>query len=121
MNKLYTNVWTSNSTLFSGLTQADLEANGHTKNGNSSGVESDPENEEIKLKEVEVKEDTEETVQVTKPQYVLTTFELEGLWNLVGKLEELPATKKCVPEGIGNPAALLEDMRVGEDSWWISP
>uniref|UniRef100_A0A665XEK6 [histone H3]-dimethyl-L-lysine(36) demethylase n=1 Tax=Echeneis naucrates TaxID=173247 RepID=A0A665XEK6_ECHNA len=37
--------------------------------------------------------------------------ELEGLWNLLGKLEELPAHKKCVPAGIRNAAALLEDMR----------
>lgn len=105
--------------LFSGLTQADLEANGHSRNGNCSGGESDPENEEVGLKEDEVKED--ETAQVTKPQYVLTRFEYEGLDNLVGKLEELPENKKCVPEGIGNAAALLEDMRVGEDSLCISP
>uniref|UniRef100_A0A8C5BM19 [histone H3]-dimethyl-L-lysine(36) demethylase n=1 Tax=Gadus morhua TaxID=8049 RepID=A0A8C5BM19_GADMO len=42
----------------------------------------------------------------------LTPYELEGLWNLVGKLEELPANKKCVPEGIQDAAALLEGMRV---------
>lgn len=43
---------------------------------------------------------------------MLTPFELEGLWNLLGKLEELPSHKKCVPEGIANAAGLLEDMRV---------
>uniref|UniRef100_A0A3Q1ENE6 Lysine (K)-specific demethylase 2Ab n=1 Tax=Acanthochromis polyacanthus TaxID=80966 RepID=A0A3Q1ENE6_9TELE len=47
----------------------------------------------------------------TPGMHVLTPFELEGLWNLIGKLEELPAHKKCVPAGIRNAAALLEDMR----------
>lgn len=62
------------------------------------------------MKEEEVKEDDE--AQIPEPQYTLTPFELEGLWNLLGKLEELPANKKCVPVGIRNAAALLEDMRV---------
>lgn len=61
--------------------------------------------------EEEIKE--EEAAEVIKPQHALTPFELEGLWNLLGKLEELPAHKKCVPAGIRNAAALLEDMRVG--------
>lgn len=74
-------------------------------------MESDTEKEKIEFKEEEIKE--EEAAHVIAPQHVLTTFELEGLWNLLGKLEELPAHKKCVPEGIGNPTALLEDMRVG--------
>lgn len=43
----------------------------------------------------------------------LTPLELEGLWNLLGKLEELPAHKKCVPAGIRNAPALLHDIRVG--------
>ncbi|XP_049442717.1 lysine-specific demethylase 2A [Epinephelus fuscoguttatus] len=97
-----------------GLTPADLETNDHTKNGTSNGVDSDTENKEIKFKEEEVKEEEEEeeeAAQVTKPRQVLTPFELEGLWNLLGKLEELPAQKKCVPAGIMNPTALLEDMR----------
>lgn len=42
----------------------------------------------------------------------LTEFELSGLRTLVGKLESLPENKKCVPEGIENPQALLEDMKV---------
>lgn len=42
----------------------------------------------------------------------LTPFELEGLWNLIGKLESLPSHKKCVPSGIHNAAALLHDIRV---------
>ncbi|XP_034739860.1 lysine-specific demethylase 2A [Etheostoma cragini] len=93
-----------------GLTQADLEANDHTKNGTSNGVNSDTEIREVVVKEEEeVKE--EEAAQVSTPQHMLTPFELEGLWNLLGKLEELPEQKKCVPTGIMNPTALLEDMR----------
>ncbi|XP_016331058.1 lysine-specific demethylase 2A-like [Sinocyclocheilus anshuiensis] len=41
----------------------------------------------------------------------LTPFELEGLWHLVGKLESLPSHKNCVPSGIHNAAALLQDIR----------
>uniref|UniRef100_A0A8D3E5U1 Lysine-specific demethylase 2B n=1 Tax=Scophthalmus maximus TaxID=52904 RepID=A0A8D3E5U1_SCOMX len=42
----------------------------------------------------------------------LTEFELSGLRTLVEKLESLPENKKCVPEGIDNPQALLEDIKV---------
>uniref|UniRef100_A0A3Q3AGD7 [histone H3]-dimethyl-L-lysine(36) demethylase n=1 Tax=Kryptolebias marmoratus TaxID=37003 RepID=A0A3Q3AGD7_KRYMA len=56
---------------------------------------------------IEEEEEKEEEEEV----HVLTPFELEGLWNLVGKLEELPAHKKCVPAGIRNAAALLEDTK----------
>uniref|UniRef100_A0A673A4E1 [histone H3]-dimethyl-L-lysine(36) demethylase n=1 Tax=Sphaeramia orbicularis TaxID=375764 RepID=A0A673A4E1_9TELE len=66
------------------LTPADLEVNGHSRNGTSNGV------------------------SITKPHHALTPFELEGLWNLLGKLEELPAHKKCVPSGIRNAAVLIE-------------
>lgn len=56
----------------------------------------------------------------------LTEFELSGLRTLVGKLESLPDNKKCVPEGIENPLALLEDMKVRDKMrserkrgiWW---
>ncbi|XP_041840221.1 lysine (K)-specific demethylase 2Aa isoform X2 [Melanotaenia boesemani] len=37
----------------------------------------------------------------------LTPLELEGLWNLLGKLEALPSNKKCVPAGIQNASALI--------------
>uniref|UniRef100_A0A8C5HG71 [histone H3]-dimethyl-L-lysine(36) demethylase n=1 Tax=Gouania willdenowi TaxID=441366 RepID=A0A8C5HG71_GOUWI len=81
-----------------------------TTDGSSNGVDSDPE-----IKDVEVKEDDvvkeEEPGQVLLSRHVLTPFELEGLWNLLGKLEELPANKKCVPEGIGDAATLLLDMK----------
>lgn len=93
-----------------GLTQADLETNDQPRNGASNGVDSDAEIQEIKLKEEEEIK-VEEAAEVIKPQHALTPFELEGLWNLLGKLEELPAHKKCVPAGIRNAAALLEDMR----------
>lgn len=89
----------------SGLSPADLEVNGQARNGSSS----DTEHEEMK-EDKEVKE--EEADPATKPRSVLTPFELEGLWNLLGKLEELPAHKKCVPAGIRNATALLQDMRV---------
>lgn len=97
------------SNLFSGLTGADIETNDPNGNGVSNGVDSDNEN-EMKLKEVEIKE--EETAPDVKPQYSLTPFELEGLLNLLGKLEELPDHKKCVPDGIQDATALLEDMKV---------
>lgn len=42
----------------------------------------------------------------------LTEFELNGLKALVEKLESLPETKKCVPEDIEDPQALLDDMKV---------
>uniref|UniRef100_A0A8C6KL96 [histone H3]-dimethyl-L-lysine(36) demethylase n=1 Tax=Nothobranchius furzeri TaxID=105023 RepID=A0A8C6KL96_NOTFU len=61
---------------------------------------------EIKKEEIE-----KQKPQVNTPRHFLTPFELEGLWNLLGKLEELPANKKCVPAGIQNAAALLEDMK----------
>lgn len=48
----------------------------------------------------------------------LTEFELKGLKALVEKLESLPENKKCVPEGIEDPQALLEDMKVGVITWW---
>lgn len=44
----------------------------------------------------------------------LTGFELSGLRMLVEKLESLPESKKCVPEGIEHPQALLEDVKVGK-------
>uniref|UniRef100_A0A8C8ETU0 [histone H3]-dimethyl-L-lysine(36) demethylase n=1 Tax=Oncorhynchus tshawytscha TaxID=74940 RepID=A0A8C8ETU0_ONCTS len=78
-----------------GLTREDSEnkLNGHVKN------ESD--------------DDSFPLPGVTKPgvRVNLTPLELEGLWNLLGKLEELPTHKKCVPAGIRNAPALLHDIR----------
>ncbi|XP_068608603.1 lysine (K)-specific demethylase 2Bb [Brachionichthys hirsutus] len=42
----------------------------------------------------------------------LTEFELSGLRTLVEKLESLPESKKCVPEGLEDAQALLDDMKV---------
>lgn len=100
------------SSLVSGLTPADLETNDYTGNGSSNGGDSDVDTEKIEFKE-DVKE---EATQGATPKQALTTFELEGLCNLLGKLEELPAHKKCVPAGIKNPTALLDNMRVGTAS-----
>lgn len=97
-----------------GLTPADLEINDLSMDGTSNGIDSDDEN-EVNVIKVDVKEEDvedEQAAQAATPQHVLTPFELDGLWNLVGKLEELPAHKKCVPAGIRNAAALLEDMKV---------
>lgn len=47
----------------------------------------------------------------------LTEFELKGLKALVEKLESLPENKKCVPEGIEDPQALLEGVKVGRERW----
>ncbi|XP_013855734.1 lysine-specific demethylase 2A, partial [Austrofundulus limnaeus] len=41
----------------------------------------------------------------------LTPLELDGLWNLVGKLELLPSNKRCVPVGIQNASALLTHIK----------
>ncbi|XP_056327861.1 lysine-specific demethylase 2A [Danio aesculapii] len=72
----------------------------------------DSENEDEEV----LKEEPEEEVAVTPParpgvKVHLTPFELEGLWALLHKLEDLPAHKKCVPAGIRNAPALLSDMR----------
>ncbi|XP_062409812.1 lysine (K)-specific demethylase 2Bb isoform X1 [Sardina pilchardus] len=42
----------------------------------------------------------------------LTEFEVEGLRALVEKLEALPENKRCVPEAIEDPSALLQHMKV---------
>uniref|UniRef100_A0A3Q1FDY9 [histone H3]-dimethyl-L-lysine(36) demethylase n=1 Tax=Acanthochromis polyacanthus TaxID=80966 RepID=A0A3Q1FDY9_9TELE len=73
----------------------------------SLGIGKNEQEQEEEVKEIK----EEQAAEVITPQHVLTPFELEGLWNLIGKLEELPAHKKCVPAGIRNAAALLEDMR----------
>uniref|UniRef100_A0A8C2GKY2 [histone H3]-dimethyl-L-lysine(36) demethylase n=1 Tax=Cyprinus carpio TaxID=7962 RepID=A0A8C2GKY2_CYPCA len=67
------------------------------------------EKEEELLKE----ESEEEAASPARPgvKVHLTPFELQGLWELLHKLEELPAHKKCVPSGIRNAPALLSDIR----------
>ncbi|KAG7254938.1 hypothetical protein CRUP_010465 [Coryphaenoides rupestris] len=41
----------------------------------------------------------------------MAPYELEGMWNLLGKLESLPSNKKCVPAGIHNAPALLTHIK----------
>lgn len=45
-------------------------------------------------------------------KFLLTPLELEGLWNLLGKLETLPSNKKCIPAGIQNASALVTHIKV---------
>lgn len=90
-----------------GLTPEDVDVNG---NEATNEVPISSEKIEVKVKKEEP-DDFEVSVPETKSKYVLTPLELEGLWNLLGKLEELPPHKQCVPAGIQNAAALLEDMR----------
>uniref|UniRef100_A0A8C7W9P1 [histone H3]-dimethyl-L-lysine(36) demethylase n=1 Tax=Oncorhynchus mykiss TaxID=8022 RepID=A0A8C7W9P1_ONCMY len=68
---------------------------------------------ETKVKMEESDDDSFPLPGATKPgvRVNLTPLELEGLWNLLGKLEELPTHKKCVPAGIRNAPALLHDIR----------
>lgn len=79
------------------------------------GIDGDAGSEE--KEDVEVKEEPEDEAALTLParpgmKVHLTPFELEGLWELLHKLEDLPAHKKCVPAGIRNAPALLSDIRV---------
>lgn len=50
----------------------------------------------------------------------LTEFELNGLRTLLEKLESLPENKKCVPLGIENPQALLDDMKVNREGHTVT-
>uniref|UniRef100_A0A673FWG0 [histone H3]-dimethyl-L-lysine(36) demethylase n=1 Tax=Sinocyclocheilus rhinocerous TaxID=307959 RepID=A0A673FWG0_9TELE len=66
------------------------------------------------IEEETVKEEPEEeAASPARPgvKVHLTPLELEGLWELLHRLEELPAHKKCVPSGIRNAPALLSDIR----------
>uniref|UniRef100_A0A671MPW5 [histone H3]-dimethyl-L-lysine(36) demethylase n=1 Tax=Sinocyclocheilus anshuiensis TaxID=1608454 RepID=A0A671MPW5_9TELE len=76
------------------------------------GFNSDAEN--VEREEETVKEEPEEeAASPARPgvKVHLTPLELEGLWELLHRLEELPAHKKCVPSGIRNAPALLSDIR----------
>lgn len=67
--------------------------------------------EQVKVEEGEDSEE-EEQCEKTAAKTHLTPFELEGLWNLLGKLESLPSSKKCVPAGIHNAPALMTHIKV---------
>ncbi|XP_008316002.1 lysine (K)-specific demethylase 2Aa isoform X2 [Cynoglossus semilaevis] len=66
--------------------------------------------EQVKVEEGEDSEE-EEQCEKTAAKTHLTPFELEGLWNLLGKLESLPSSKKCVPAGIHNAPALMTHIK----------
>ncbi|XP_011608910.1 lysine-specific demethylase 2A [Takifugu rubripes] len=90
-----------------GLAPTDLE--NYDQSGNCA-----PDGVNAEAGSIDVSEDVkkeEEATAVNKPKHVLTNFEMEGLWNLLGKLEELPDHKKCVPDGIRDPSALLNNIK----------
>lgn len=105
--------------LLSGLAPTDLE--NYDQSGSCA-----PDGVNAEAGSIDVSEDVkkeEEATAVNKPKHVLTNFEMEGLWNLLGKLEELPDHKKCVPDGIRDASALLNNIKVGarhltEESRW---
>ncbi|XP_062284012.1 lysine (K)-specific demethylase 2Aa isoform X2 [Scomber scombrus] len=72
---------------------------------------SDPVSEQVKEEEEDVSD--EDASEPDKPvvKVNLTPLELEGLWNLLGKLEALPSNKKCVPAGIHNAPALITHIK----------
>uniref|UniRef100_A0A8C1Z8E6 [histone H3]-dimethyl-L-lysine(36) demethylase n=1 Tax=Cyprinus carpio TaxID=7962 RepID=A0A8C1Z8E6_CYPCA len=82
---------------------------GQCFNGQEENVVKDEEEEMVK----EEPEPEEEAASPARPgvKVHLTPLELEGLWALLHKLEDLPAHKKCVPAGIRNAPALLSDIR----------
>uniref|UniRef100_A0A8C7DLV9 Lysine-specific demethylase 2B n=1 Tax=Oncorhynchus kisutch TaxID=8019 RepID=A0A8C7DLV9_ONCKI len=83
--------------LLSSLSSSDLETKLSTESPSSDSRSQDMD-----------EEDSCETHKWTH----LTEFELKGLKALVEKLEALPENKKGVPDGIKDPQALLEDMKV---------
>ncbi|XP_061580375.1 lysine (K)-specific demethylase 2Aa isoform X2 [Cololabis saira] len=56
-------------------------------------------------------EDEQEDLPLQPSETYLTPLELEGLWNLLGKLEAMPSNKKCVPAGILNASALVNHVK----------
>ncbi|XP_044041415.1 lysine (K)-specific demethylase 2Aa isoform X3 [Siniperca chuatsi] len=76
---------------------------------------SDPASEQVKEEEEGGGDSDEEgsEQQSDKPtvKVHLTPLELEGMWNLLGKLEALPSNKKCVPAGIHNAPALITHIK----------
>ncbi|XP_042340243.1 lysine (K)-specific demethylase 2Aa isoform X2 [Plectropomus leopardus] len=75
---------------------------------------SDPASEQVKEEEQDDGSDEEDSEQQSEKPAVkvhLTPLELEGMWNLLGKLEALPSNKKCVPAGIHNAPALITHIK----------
>ncbi|XP_072519253.1 lysine-specific demethylase 2A [Salminus brasiliensis] len=79
--------------------------------GGKEGKEGEEEDAEMKKEEDIKEEDALSSPARPGVKVHLTPFELEGLWQLLHKLEELPTHKKCVPAGIRNAPALLNDIR----------
>uniref|UniRef100_A0A7N8YEW5 [histone H3]-dimethyl-L-lysine(36) demethylase n=1 Tax=Mastacembelus armatus TaxID=205130 RepID=A0A7N8YEW5_9TELE len=75
---------------------------------------SEPANEQVKEDGGGGSDEEASEQQSDKPaaKVHLTPSELEGLCNLLGKLEDLPSNKKCVPAGIHNAPALIAQMKV---------
>ncbi|XP_063740266.1 lysine (K)-specific demethylase 2Aa isoform X2 [Eleginops maclovinus] len=74
-------------------------------------VSSDPASEELKEEEEEGGEEEGSNEEESDVKLHLTPLELEGMWNLLGKLEALPSNKKCVPAGIHNAPALITHIK----------
>lgn len=72
---------------------------------------SDPPSEQVKDEDSGSDEDASESDNPAVKVH-LTPLELEGIWNLLGKLEALPSNKKCVPAGIHNAPALITHIKV---------
>ncbi|XP_059190229.1 lysine (K)-specific demethylase 2Aa isoform X2 [Centropristis striata] len=75
---------------------------------------SDPTSEQVKEEEESGGSDEESSDQQSDKPTVkvhLTPLEVEGMWNLLGKLEALPSNKKCVPAGIHNAPALITHIK----------
>uniref|UniRef100_A0A674PJ78 [histone H3]-dimethyl-L-lysine(36) demethylase n=1 Tax=Takifugu rubripes TaxID=31033 RepID=A0A674PJ78_TAKRU len=75
------------------------------------GIVDDEESSEGEEEEEE-EEEQEELSDKPAVKVHLTPLELEGLWNLLGKLEDLPSNKKCIPSGIHNSQALVSHIKV---------
>ncbi|XP_035856060.1 lysine (K)-specific demethylase 2Aa isoform X3 [Sander lucioperca] len=73
----------------------------------------DPASEPVKEEDSGGSDEDASEQQSDKPavKIHLTPLELEGMWNLLGKLEALPSNKKCVPAGIHNAPALITHIK----------
>ncbi|XP_051801382.1 lysine (K)-specific demethylase 2Aa isoform X1 [Acanthochromis polyacanthus] len=74
---------------------------------------SDPASDQVKEEESEDsdEDDSGQPADQASATVHLTPLEVEGLWNLLGKLEALPSNKKCVPAGIHNAPALITTIK----------
>lgn len=75
-------------------------------------IEDEEDDEEDEDEDEEDDSEEEEMEQQPGVKVHLTPLELEGIWNLLGKLEALPTSKKSVPAGIHNAPALITHIKV---------